>query len=199
MAGGKAIRAKVDGDRVDATIARAGELGLLGWARIAEDDPGATAIHAEGEPDAVDALAAWLGEADGAAIQPAKVEGHEQLAIRGVSAGPFAVVEVDGGYELRLAVAGATVAWRLRKEPSMDPADKRGATAAQATDADGPLWDSGTYEQGGRVPWPEAIDRGHAVFVLHGDKLRGGFALQRTRPPQWLLIKRRDAHAQRRD
>ena len=60
------------------------------------------------------------------------------------------------------------------------------------------IWDRGTYEQGGRVPWPEAVDRGHAVFVLHGEKLRGGFALQRTRPvdpPQWLLIKRRDDHA----
>ena len=43
-----------------------------------------------------------------------------------------------------------------------------------------------------------ALDRGHAVFVLHGEKLRGGFALQRTRPgakPQWLLIKRRDDEA----
>ncbi len=60
------------------------------------------------------------------------------------------------------------------------------------------MWDTGTYEQGGRVPWPEAIDRGHAVFVLHGEKLRGGFALQRTRDgdkPQWLLIKRRDEGA----
>jgi len=57
------------------------------------------------------------------------------------------------------------------------------------------IWDRGTYEQGGRVAWPEALDRGHAVFVLHGEKLRGGFALQRTRPgdkPQWLLIKRKD-------
>ena len=57
------------------------------------------------------------------------------------------------------------------------------------------VWDRGTYEQGGRVAWPEALERGHAVFVLHGEKLRGGFALQRTRPgekPQWLLIKRRD-------
>ena len=23
------------------------------------------------------------------------------------------------------------------------------------------------------MPWPEALDRGHAVFVLHGEKLRG--------------------------
>jgi hypothetical protein len=60
------------------------------------------------------------------------------------------------------------------------------------------VWDRGTYEQGGRVPWPQALDRGHAVFVLHGAKLRGGFALQRTGSgdkPQWLLIKRRDEEA----
>ena len=56
----------------------------------------------------------------------------------------------------------------------------------------------GHYEQGGRVAWPEALERGHGVFVLHGEKLRGGFALQRTRPgpkPRWLLVKRRDGEA----
>jgi hypothetical protein len=194
---GKAIRATLPGDVVDATLARARELGLLGWVRIAEDDAGATAVHLEGDADAVDAFAEGLP--DGAAA--AKVEGHEQLAVRGVSAGPFAVLERDGGYELRLEVDGAPRAWRLRKAPSLDPADKRGATGVAepgGDDGGAVVWDAGTYEQGGRVAWPEAIERGHAVFVLHGERLRGGFALQRTRGPQWLLIKRRDAHAVRR-
>jgi hypothetical protein len=60
------------------------------------------------------------------------------------------------------------------------------------------VWDHGGYEQGGRVAWPQALERGHAVFVLHGEKLGGGFVLQRTRPgpkPQWLLLKRRDGAA----
>jgi bifunctional non-homologous end joining protein LigD len=92
----------------------------------------------------------------------------------------------------------------------MDPATKRLAVEVEdhslshndfegASDGGGVIvWDRGNYEQGGRVPWPEALERGHAVFVLHGEKLRGGFALQRTRPgpkPQWLLIKRRDEAA----
>ncbi|WCB95079.1 hypothetical protein DSM104299_03821 [Baekduia alba] len=194
----KAIRATVGGDVVQATFARAGALGVLGWVRVAEDDPGATAMHVEGEAEAVDTLVSGLGGDVEVAI--AKVEGHEQLAIRGVSAGPFAVLELgDGAYELRLDVDGSPRAWRLRKAPSMDPADKRGATGAEPVDAgdDTPTWDHGTYEQGGRVAWPEAIDRGHAVFVLHGARLQGGFALQRTRGPQWLLIKRRDAYAVR--
>jgi DNA ligase D-like protein (predicted 3'-phosphoesterase) len=93
----------------------------------------------------------------------------------------------------------------------MDPATKRLAVQVEdhslehndfegATGGGGVIvWDRGTYEQGGRVPWPEAIERGHAVFVLHGEKLSGGFALQRTRggeKPQWLLIKRKDEAAE---
>jgi hypothetical protein len=77
----------------------------------------------------------------------------------------------------------------------MDPADKRFAIETTAEPDDGAeVWDRGLYEQGGRVPWPEALERGHAVFVLHGEQLRGGFALQRT-GRGWLLVKRRDEHA----
>jgi acylphosphatase len=185
-----------------ATVERARGLGVLGWVRRAEDDDAAIAVHAEGPPEAVAMLEDYLREGPAAArveaveLAAAKVEGHEQFAIRGVSAGAFSVRERSGGgYELRLEVDGADRAWQLAKEPSMVPADKRMAIGAEPSAEAGAPWDAGTYEQGGRVPWPEAIDRGHAVFVLHGARLRGGFALQRTRGAQWLLIKRRDAYA----
>jgi DNA ligase D-like protein (predicted 3'-phosphoesterase) len=110
--------------------------------------------------------------------------------------------------DLRLEVGGARRSWIVPKGPSLDPAAKRFAVEAEddslgdrdfegtVGDAGSIVWDRGTYEQGGRVPWPEALERGHAVFVLHGEKLRGGFALQRTRPgAQWLLVKRRDDEA----
>ncbi len=147
-------------------------------------------------------------------VESVKVEGHEQFAIRGVSAGVFVVQEhaaTARHFDLRLEVDGVMRSWAVPKGPSMDPAVKRLAVqvedhALSHNDFEGPtdgggviVWDRGSYEQGGRVPWPEALERGHAVFVLHGEKLRGGFALQRTRPgekPQWLLIKRRDEQAQ---
>jgi DNA ligase D-like protein (predicted 3'-phosphoesterase) len=142
-----------------------------------------------------------------------KVEGHEQFAIRGVPAGVFVVQEHQATahhYDFRLEVDGVMKSWAVPKGPSLDPAVKRFAVQVEdhslAHNAfEGPagrggviIWDRGEYEQGGRVPWPEALERGHAVFVLHGSKLRGGFALQRTRggeKPQWLLIKRRDEQA----
>jgi DNA ligase D-like protein (predicted 3'-phosphoesterase) len=113
-------------------------------------------------------------------------------------------------YDFRLEHNGVLLSWAVPKGPSLDPAAKRLAVEVEDhslghNDFEGPtgngaviIWDRGTYEQGGRVAWPEALERGHAVFVLHGEKLHGGFALQRTRPgakPQWLLIKRRDDDA----
>src|SRR4051794_18524138 len=190
----------------EAVVAKARELGLMGWVRPTGE------IHAEGPPDALEAFTASF--ADGVAVERARVEGHEQFAVRGVSAGVFVVQEHQATahhYDLRLEVDGVMRSWAVPKEPSMDPAVKRLAIEVEDhspayNDFEGELdggwgktWDRGTYEQGGRVPWPEAIDRGHAVFVLHGERLNGGFALQRTRrgeKPQWLLIKRRDEFAQ---
>src|ERR1700761_2254952 len=86
------VRGKVQGVGFRyATVERAAELGVLGWVRNEED--GAVVVQAEGAAEAVDALVDWLGEGPpGAAVDevdvdPTKVEGHEQFAVRGVSAG----------------------------------------------------------------------------------------------------------------
>ena len=214
-----ALRAVVGGEGEpealrDALLERARELGLLGWVRA--DEEGTVGVHAEGEADAVAALRAFLRERAGDRVeeQRARVEGHEQLAVRGVPAGVFVVQEHQATahhFDLRLEVGGVMRSWAVPKGPSLDPAAKRLAVEVEdhgiAYNAfEGPtpgggvlVWDRGEYEQGGRVAWPEALDRGHAVFVLRGEKLRGGFVLQRTRgagpKAQWLLVKRRDDHA----
>jgi DNA ligase D-like protein (predicted 3'-phosphoesterase) len=202
----RALRAAVGGGiDAGAVAAKARELGVMGWVRPTGE------VHGEGAPEALQVLMAFLG--DVVSTERARVEGHEQFAIRGVSAGMFVVQEHQATahhYDLRLEVDGVMRSWAVPKGPSLDPAAKRlavevedhspGHNDFEGTLGDGGVivWDRGSYEQGGRVAWPEALERGHAVFVLHGEKLRGGFALQRTRPgakPQWLLIKRRDDEA----
>jgi DNA ligase D-like protein (predicted 3'-phosphoesterase) len=218
----RAVRVIVSGDVQgvgfrDATRRRAGRIGVLGWVRNAED--GTVTVHAEGASRAVQELIAFLGKGPrGASVSAVEVhevrpEGHEQFAIRGLSAGVFVVQQhaaTARHFDLRLEVDGVMRSWAVPKGPSMDPAVKRLAVQVEDhglahNDFEGPtgggavvIWDRGSYEQGGRVPWPQALARGHAVFVLHGEKLRGGFALQRTREgakPQWLLLKRRDEQA----
>jgi DNA ligase D-like protein (predicted 3'-phosphoesterase) len=220
--GERAVRATVRGAVQavgfrEATLRRARALGVMGWVRNAED--GSVLVHAEGPGPAVEELVAFLSRGprgarvSGVEAEDVKAEGHEQFAIRGVSAGVFVVQEHAARthhFDLRLEVEGTMRSWAVPKGPSMDPAVKR--LAVQVADHDisynefegeidggqVSIWDRGSYEQGGRVAWPEALERGHAVFVLHGEKLRGGFALQRTgggAKPQWLLIKRRDNEA----
>jgi DNA ligase D-like protein (predicted 3'-phosphoesterase) len=195
--------------------ARADQLGLRGWVRL--DQGGALCAHLEGTPASIQTLTTWLRSIDGIedfADLPVKVEGHEQFMIRGVPAGAFVVQEHQATahhFDFRLEVDGVMRSWAVPRGPSLDPAVKRLAVQVEdhsilhndfegSTGSGGVIvWDRGSYEQGGRVPWPEALGRGHAVFVLHGEKLRGGFALQRTHSgpkPQWLLIKRRDEYAQ---
>jgi DNA ligase D-like protein (predicted 3'-phosphoesterase) len=209
VSGKQAVRAVIDGaTEPDAVVRAAHELGVLGWVRRGED--GRLLVHAEGEEAPVQELMRTLAASE---VQPLAVEGHEQFAIRGVSAGVFVVQEHKATahhFDLRLEVDGVMRSWAVPKGPSLDPAVKRLAVEVAdhdtghnsfegATGGGGVIvWDQGTYEQGGRVRWPEALDRGHAVFVLHGEKLHGGFALQRTRPgakAQWLLVKRRDDQA----
>jgi DNA ligase D-like protein (predicted 3'-phosphoesterase) len=212
------VRGRVQGVGFrDAAVREARERGVLGWVRNAED--GTVAVHAEGPAAALDEFVRFLRQGPAAArveeveLEQAKAEGHEQFAVRGVSAGAFVVQEhraTSHHFDLRLEVDGVMRSWAVPKEPSMDPGVKRLALevadhSLAHNDFEGEIdggqvsiWDRGGYEQGGRVPWPEALERGHAVFVLHGEKLEGGFALQRTRggeKPQWLLIKRRDEFA----
>jgi DNA ligase D-like protein (predicted 3'-phosphoesterase) len=201
----------------EATVRQAGKLGLMGWVRNTEE--GAVAVHAEGSLSAIEKFVSYLREGPpgstviDVSVQDVRVEGHEQFAVRGVIAGAFVVQQhaaTARHFDLRLEVEGVMRSWAVPKGPSLDPSVKRLAVevpdhelaynAFEGPTDDGAVvvWDRGEYEQGGRVSWPEALERGHAVFVLHGEKLRGGFALQRTRPgpkPQWLLIKRRDEHA----
>jgi len=197
----------------DATVRRARERGVMGWVR---NDEHGVLVHAEGAPGDVEALLTFLHEGprsarvSDVAIDKVAPEGHEQFAVRGVSAGAFVVQQHAATalhFDLRLEVDGVMRSWAVPKGPSLDPAVKRLAVqvpdhAKEHNTFEGEneggrviVWDRGDYEQGGRVAWPQALARGHAVFVLHGEKLRGGFALQRTRPgekAQWLLIKRRD-------
>jgi DNA ligase D-like protein (predicted 3'-phosphoesterase) len=213
-----AVRISVDGDvsdpaRREDVRSRAVKLGLLGWVRLIED--GTLCVHAEGDRTAIDELVSTLSTAGSVSERTVRVEGHEQFAIRGVPAGVFVVQEhraTAHHFDVRLEVDGVMRSWAVPKGPSMDPTVKRFAVqvedhSIEHNEFEGPagkggviIWDRGVYEQGGRVPWPEALERGHAVFVLHGEKLRGGFALQRTRggeKPQWLMIKRSDDQATR--
>jgi DNA ligase D-like protein (predicted 3'-phosphoesterase) len=199
---------------IDDTQSRAVELGVLGWVRLTDD--GTLCLHAEGSPPAIKSFLEELRSRAGAervSERDVRVEGHERFAVRGMPAGVFVVQEHQATahhFDVRLEVDGVMRSWAVPKGPSMDPKVKRlavevedhsiGHNKFEGRVGGGAviIWDRGVYEQAGRVPWPEALERGHAVFVLHGEKLQGGFALQRTsegKKPQWLLIKRRDEHA----
>ena len=126
-------------------------------------------------------------------------------------------------YDLRLEVDGVLASWAVPKGPSTDPRQKRLAVQVEDHpldygDFEGRIgegqygggavivWDTGSYEnltekKGEPVGMAEAIENGHAKFALDGKKLRGAYALTRTRDgkkPQWILVKMNDADADRR-
>ena len=109
-------------------------------------------------------------------------------------------------FDFRLEVDGVLRSWAVPKGPSLDPAEKRLAVevddhALSHGDYEGErviIWDRGSYEPVGDATMAAALDAGHAVFRLDGEKLRGAWVLQRWKDeskPQWLLVKRRDEDA----
>lgn len=119
-------------------------------------------------------------------------------------------------YDLRLEVDGTLRSWAVPKGPCTDPRVKRLAVQVEDhplgyADFEGVIapgnygagavivWDTGTYRNlDENRSMAEAIDAGHVKIWLDGEKLTGGWTLQRTRggeKPQWLLIKRRDREA----
>ncbi len=115
-------------------------------------------------------------------------------------------------YDFRLELDGVLLSWAVPKGPSLDPADKRLAVRTEDHpldygDFEGTipkgqygggtvmLWDRGTWEPQGDAA--EGLAKGNFKFVLHGERLSGGFALIRLRPrnpkersgKNWLLIK----------
>ncbi|MBI1861550.1 MAG: hypothetical protein HYR96_11595 [Deltaproteobacteria bacterium] len=131
-------------------------------------------------------------------------------------------------YDFRLEIAGTLKSWAVPKGPTLTSSDPRFAVMVEDHPIEYGrfegvipkgnygagtvmLWDRGTYVERGSTGRPDSekalkagLEKGHLTFVLEGEKLRGEFALIRLKkkgaPPNgWLLIKKFDGEATRRD
>lgn len=135
----------------------------------------------------------------------------------------FVIQEHDASshhFDFRLEVGGVLKSWAIPKGPSTDPRDKRLAIPTEDhplayADFEGVIpegeygagavivWDEGPYENitekdGEIVPPEQALADGHFLLRLHGRKISGSYALQRTGngdEARWLLVKMDDEHA----
>jgi DNA ligase D-like protein (predicted 3'-phosphoesterase) len=124
-------------------------------------------------------------------------------------------------YDLRLEVDGSLASWAVPKGPSADPADKRLAMRTEDHPLEylefegvipkgeygaGPMivWDRGVFanvteKKGRAIPLDKGIEHGHIHIVLAGEKLRGGYALNRVsredERERWILVKTKDEEA----
>src|SRR5215469_1185684 len=119
-------------------------------------------------------------------------------------------------YDFRLEIDGVLKSWAVPKGPSLDPTLKHLAAHVEdhpveygGFEGNIPagnygagsvmLWDRGTFELLGGVAGDAQIARGDLKFRLHGEKLKGDFALvhmkNRGKGNEWLIIKKRDQFA----
>lgn len=127
-------------------------------------------------------------------------------------------------YDFRLEMEGVLKSWAVPKGPSMNPTDKRLAIMVEDHPFDYRtfegtipkgnygagevwIWDEGTYEPLNSKEGKEddeillkELAEGSLKIVLHGQKLKGEFALVKMHTTKeenaWLLIKHNDAYAE---
>ena len=148
-------------------------------------------------------------EPDGAADLPSPPDGARRFCVQKHLASHL-------HFDLRLEHQGVLLSWAVPKGPSVNPADRRLAMPTEDhplayADFEGVipagygagimlLWDHGLWVPD--VPDVDAaLEKGDLKFRLEGTRLRGSFALVRTRgfgrstKPSWLLLKHKDEYA----
>jgi len=116
-------------------------------------------------------------------------------------------------YDFRLEMDGVLKSWAVPKGPSLEPLSKHLAMHVEDHPLDYGnfegnipkgeygggsvmLWDRGTWELLGADPADKQMARGDLKFRLHGEKLKGEFAIVlmrgRGKGNEWLLIKKKD-------
>lgn len=119
-------------------------------------------------------------------------------------------------YDFRLQIDGVLKSWAVPKGPSLNPAVKVFAAHVEDHpleygDFEGNipagnygggsvmLWDRGTFDLLGDAAPEAQLARGDLKFRLHGEKLKGDFAIVlmkgKGKGNEWLLIKKRDEFA----
>jgi bifunctional non-homologous end joining protein LigD len=124
-------------------------------------------------------------------------------------------------YDFRLECDGVLKSWAVPKGPSLDPAEKRLAVQTEDHPFDYAsfegvippgqygageviVWDCGVYSPDEEEDWVddreeaerqvrEGLEKGKVSVLLRGEKVKGSFALVRTKDAKtWLLIKHKD-------